>query len=184
MFSASSSLSSLFRSTRDESTSLIGSRISRTAALFVVGGSIAAAGIFGTGVASAAPVNCVSPPSANDIRVDGVASCGATALDVSRSSASATDSGTAVSISQDNGRTSTYATGFGTALGASRTGGTAYAGAIGGGIARSLAENGATTIAIAGWGSGATAGSAGVDCVGTMSLALNLATRQFCALGN
>ncbi|MDJ0396522.1 hypothetical protein QMK17_24790 [Rhodococcus sp. G-MC3] len=158
--------------------------MSRTAALFVFSGGVAAATFFGSGVASAAPVTCVSPPSANDIQVDGVASCGATAADTSHAAATATESGTAVSVAETGGTTSTLATGYGTALGASRAGGTAYAGAIGGGIAHSWAENGATTIAIAGWGSGATAEPGGVNCVGTMSLALNFASGQFCALGN
>lgn len=174
----------LNRASKDGSSSRLGSRLSRTAALFAVGGSVAAATFLGTGVASAAPVTCVSPPAANDIRVDGNASCGATAMDASRAQASAMDSGTAVSVAEGNGNTSTLATGYGTALGASRAGGTSYAGAIGGGIAHSWADNGATTIAIAGWGSGATAEAAGVDCVGPMSFALNFASGQFCALGN
>ncbi|OZD10644.1 hypothetical protein CH253_00005 [Rhodococcus sp. 06-156-3C] len=158
--------------------------MSRAAAAFAVGGGIVAAGFAGAGVASAAPVTCVSPPSANDIQVDGYASCGATAQDASRATATATDSGTAVSVAEGAGSTSTLATGYGTALGASRAGGTAYAGAIGGGIAHSWADNGGTIIAIAGWGSGATAEAAGVDCVGQWSLALNLSSGQFCALGN
>ena len=46
------------------------------------------------------------------------------------------------------------------------------------------ADEGATTVAVAGWGSGATAEAAGVDCVGPLSMALNLKTGQFCMLGN
>lgn len=180
MFSASSSRSILRRSPQVGSSS----RFFRAATLFAFSSSIAAAGFIGTGVASAAPVTCVSPPSANDIQIDGTASCGATALDTARASASATDSGTAVSVAESAGNTSTLATGYGTALGASRAGGTAYAGALGGGIAHSWADNGGTTIAIAGWGSGATAEAAGVDCVGQWSLALNLASGQFCAFGS
>jgi hypothetical protein len=184
LFSASPSFSTLVRSAQDGSFHRIGSRITRTAALFIIGSSIATAGVLGTGVASAAPVTCVSPPSANDIQVDGTASCGATAADAARASATATDSGTAVSVAEGAGNTSTLATGYGTALGASRAGGTAYAGALGGGIAHSWADNADTTIAIAGWGSGATAEAAGVDCVGQWSLALNLSSGQFCAFGN
>ncbi len=182
MFSASS-FSVLGRSSQDGSSHRFGNRMSRTAALFAVGGGVAAATFFGSGVASAAPVTCVSPPSANDIQVDGVASCGATAADASHASATATDSGTAVSVAEGNGTTSTLATGYGTALGASRAGGTAYAGALGGGIAHSWADGG-TTVAIAGWGSGATAEAGGVDCVGQWSFAINLASGQVCALGN
>jgi hypothetical protein len=185
LFFASSSLSVLRRSPQDGSSShRFGSRMSRTAALFAVGSGIAAATFVGGGIASAAPVTCVSPPSANDIQVDGNASCGATSMDGAKSSAQATDSGTAVSVAESGGNTSTLATGYGTALGASRAGGTAYAGALGGGIAHSWADNGGTTVAIAGWGSGATAEAAGVDCVGQWSFALNLSSGQFCALGN
>lgn len=184
MYSASLFFSALDRSAQDGSSSRFGSRISRAAAILAVGGGVVSAGFLGSGVAGAAPVTCVSPPSANDIQVDGYASCGATSMDTSHSSATATDSGTAVSVAESGGNTSTLATGYGTALGASRAGGTSYAGALGGGIAHSWADNGATTIAIAGWGSGATAESAGVDCVGTWSLALNVASGQFCALGN
>lgn len=181
MFSASP-FSTLRRSPQDGSSP----RVSRivSAALVLAAGSVVSIGTLGVGTAVAAPVTCVSPPSANDIQVDGFASCGATSQDNARSSASASDSGTAVSVAETGGSTSTLATGYGTALGASRLGGTSYAGALGGGIAHSWAENGATTVAIAGWGSGATAESAGVDCVGTWSLAINLASGQFCALGN
>lgn len=140
--------------------------------------------VFGTTVASAAPVSCVSPPSDNDIRVDGTASCGATSAGPGVASAGAADSGTAVSVADGSGATTTYATGFGTALGASKNAGTAYAWALGGGIAHSWADNGATTVAIAGWGSGATSDAAGVDCVGPLSLALNLSNGQFCVLGS
>lgn len=179
-----SPFSALRSSPQDGSYARVNSRLSRSAALFAVGGGIAAAGFFGAGTAAAAPVTCVSPPSANDIQVEGNASCGATSADASHSSATAADSGTAVSVSESAGNTSTLATGYGTALGASRAGGTAYAGAIGGGIAHSWADNGGTTIAVAGWGSGATAEAAGVDCVGTWSLALNLSSGQFCAFGS
>ena len=184
MFSASLPFSTLRRSPQDGSSPRFVSRISRAAALLAVGGGVTSAAFLGTGVAGAAPVTCVSPPSVNDIQVDGFASCGTKATDAARASATATDSGTAVSVAESGGNTSTLATGYGTALGASRAGGTSYAGALGGGIAHSWADNGATTIAIAGWGSGATAEQAGVDCAGTWSLAVNLASGQFCALGS
>ncbi|MET4048714.1 hypothetical protein ABIB34_001010 [Rhodococcus sp. UYP5] len=185
MFSAFSSLvrSASFTST-SQGLSRSASRLSRTAAVFAVSSGFVAAGFAGAGVANAAPVTCVSPPSANQILVDGTASCGATSAEGSRATATAADSGTAVSVAETGGTSTTYATGFGTALGASRAGGTSYAGAIGGGIAHSWADAGSTTIAIAGWGSGATAEAAGVDCVGPLSLALNLASGQFCILGS
>ncbi|WP_072807176.1 DUF6764 family protein [Rhodococcoides yunnanense] len=157
--------------------------MSRTAALFTIGTGVAAAGFLGAGTAAAAPVSCVSPPSANDIRVDGTASCGATSTGPGVADAGAAESGTAVSVTDGTGAATTYANGYGTALGASKNAGTAYAWALGGGIAHSWAD-GATTVAIAGWGSGATAEAAGVDCVGPLSLALNLTSGQFCVLGS
>jgi hypothetical protein len=184
LFSASTVFSSLRRTSQESSSTRFGSRISRTAALFALGGGVAAAGFLGTGTAAAAPVSCVSPPSANDIRVDGTASCGATSTGPGVANAGAAESGTAVSVTDGPGATTTYANGFGTALGASKNAGNAYAWALGGGIAHSWADEGATTVAVAGWGSGATAEAAGVDCVGPLSMALNLKTGQFCMLGN
>ncbi|WP_072842809.1 DUF6764 family protein [Rhodococcus tukisamuensis] len=143
----------------------------------IVGGVVVA----GSGVASAAQVNCVSPPSANDIRVIGDASCGATATGTGIANSGATDSGTAVSVS-DGGSATTFATGFGVALAGSKGAGQSYAYSIGGGISRAHAENGQTTVALAGWGSGATAQADGVNCVGPLSFAINLNTGAACAM--
>ncbi|QNG21471.1 hypothetical protein G4H71_14845 [Rhodococcus triatomae] len=145
-------------------------------------GLAAGAALVGTGVAQAAPVSCVSPPSENDIQVADTASCGAKATDGGVVHSWATDTGTAVGTANGPGSANTVATGFGTALAASNSGGNAYALALGGGIALSGAEQGATTLAVAGWGSGATANSLGVDCTGALSLAVNLQTGQFCAM--
>lgn len=161
-----------------------GIRIVRTAAIFAVGSALTAAALTGTATASAAPVDCVSPPSANDIKVSDTASCGATSSGTGTATAGAADSGTAVSVNEGPGATSTYANGYGVALGASKNAGTAYAFALGGGIAHSWADAGQTTLAIAGWGSGATSEGNGVDCVGPLSLALNLTSGQFCVLGS
>ncbi|KQU59120.1 hypothetical protein ASG84_14380 [Rhodococcus sp. Leaf278] len=158
--------------------------MARTAAIFALGSGMTAAALMGTATASAAPVNCVSPPSANDIQVDRTASCGATSEGTGRATAGAADSGTAVSVNDGPGSTATFANGFGVALGASKNAGTAYAFALGGGIAHSWADAGQTTLAVAGWGSGATSEGRGVDCVGPLSLALNLSSGQFCVLGS
>jgi hypothetical protein len=135
-------------------------------------------------MAAAAPVSCASPASPNDIQVADEASCGAMASEGGVARASAVESGTAVSVASDAGSlTRTRATGTGTALAAAETGGQAHAVALGGGIARARAIGGATTLAWAGWGSGATVDEFGVQCVGPFSLALNLGTGAFCALG-
>ncbi len=102
-----------------------------------MGGLAAGLALTGAGAASAAPVTCVSPPSANDIQVSETASCGAQSVGAGRSQAGAAESGTAVSVAADNGYSNSYANGFGTALGgASRGNGQAQAFALGGGIAR------------------------------------------------
>ncbi|NLU83127.1 DUF6764 family protein [Rhodococcus sp. HNM0569] len=153
------------------------------AATAVALGVVTGLSVAGAGAASAAPVDCVSPPSDNQILVSETASCGATARDGGLARSGAADSGTAVSTADGQGTTATtYANGFGTALGASQEQGQAYAFALGGGIARSGASAGATTVAIAGWGSGATADANGVDCVGALSLAFNVQTGQACAM--
>ncbi|WP_197914423.1 DUF6764 family protein [Rhodococcoides fascians] len=184
MFSVSQPRRSSSYSSTTRSSSRFGSRIARTAAIFALGSGMTAAALVGAGTASAAPVNCVSPPSANDIQVDGTASCGATSEGTGRATAGAADSGTAVSVNDGPGATTTYANGYGVALGASKNAGTAYALALGGGIAHSWADAGQTTLAVAGWGSGATSEGQGVDCVGPLSLALNLSSGQFCVLGS
>ncbi|WP_072691011.1 DUF6764 family protein [Rhodococcus marinonascens] len=170
--------------TRTRTSSLFDRRLVRAGAAMAVGLGIAAGiSVAGGGVAAAAPVMCVSPPSDNDIQVSDTASCGAMANDGGLSRASAMESGTAVSVANGEGSsTTTYANGFGTSLGTSTGSGQAYAISLGGGIARSAANDGATTVAIAGWGSGATVDSTGVDCVGALSLAFNLNTGQFCAM--
>ncbi|MEV0947964.1 DUF6764 family protein [Rhodococcus sp. NPDC049939] len=165
-------------------SSLLGRRLVRVGAATALGVSIAAGiSVAGGGVAAAAPVMCVSPPSDNDIQVSDTASCGAKATDAGFARASAMDSGTAVSVSNGEGSsTTTFANGYGTSLGTSTRSGQAYAISLGGGIARSAAVDGATTVAIAGWGSGATVDPTGVDCVGALSLAFDLSTGQFCAM--
>jgi hypothetical protein len=155
--------------------------ITRAGASLAVGIAIAGGmAVAGSGIASAAQVGCVSPPSANDIRVIGDASCGATAT-VGNAGATAMDSGTAVSVA-NGGSANSVATGFGVALSSSRDAGAAHAYAIGGGISHSNASNGHTTISVAGWGSGATAEASGVKCVGTLSFAVNLNTGAVCAM--
>ncbi|AOW93268.1 hypothetical protein BFN03_13070 [Rhodococcus sp. WMMA185] len=165
-------------------SSLFGRRLARAGAVFAAGMGIAAGmSVAGGGIASAGPVMCVSPPSDNDIQVSETASCGAKATDAGYARASAIESGTAVSVANGEGSmTTTYANGFGTSLGTSTSSGQAYAISLGGGIARASASDGATTVAIAGWGSGATVDSTGVDCVGALSFAFNLDTGQFCAM--
>ncbi|GGF94915.1 hypothetical protein GCM10007304_05970 [Rhodococcoides trifolii] len=145
----------------------------------VVGGAA-----LGSGVASAAPVTCSSPPSANDIRVNGVASCGAQATGVGVANATASESGTAVSVADAGGQSTAYATGFGTALSSVIGQGTAYAISIGGGITQSQAVDGNTTVAIAGFGGGATAVAAGVNCEGVNSFAFNARTGMACIAGS
>ena len=146
------------------SSSRLGGRLARTGAVMTVGMGLAAGlALTGAGAASAAPVTCVSPPSANDIQVSETASCGAQSVGAGRSQAGAAESGTAVSVAADNGYSNSYANGFGTALGASRGNGQAQAFALGGGIAR--------------------AGANGVDCVGVLSFAVNLSNGQFCIAG-
>ncbi|TXG92923.1 hypothetical protein DW322_19955 [Rhodococcus rhodnii] len=150
------------------------------AAAVVLGTALGLSAV-GAGAASAQPAVCVSPPSDNDIQVHGTASCGAKASDGGWVQSGAIDSGTAVGVAQGpDAQTQSYASGYGTALGAS-TGGQAWALALGGGIAHSGAAPGALTIAIAGWGSGATADVNGVDCTGALSFAANLQTGQVCA---
>lgn len=179
----SPSVTSASSAPRTRIMSLFGRRLARTGAAVAVGFGVAAGiSVAGAGVASAAPVSCVSPPAGNDIRVSDTASCGAKALGSSLARATAMDSGTAVSTADGIGSSTSYATGYGTALGASRGNGQAYAVTIGGGIARSGATDGVTTVAIAGWGSGATSDANGVDCMGALSLAANLNTGQFCAM--
>lgn len=184
MFSVSQPRHSSPLASTTRTSSRFGSRIARTAAIFALGSGMTAAALVGAGTASAAPVNCVSPPSSNDIQVEGTASCGATSNGTGRATAGAADSGTAVSVNDGPGATTTFANGFGVALGASKNAGTAYALALGGGIAHSWADAGQATLAVAGWGSGATAEGQGVDCVGPLSLALNLSSGQFCVLGS
>lgn len=138
----------------------------------------------GSTVASAAPVVCSSPPSANDIRVDGMASCGAQATGAGVAGATATESGTAVAVADTGGRSNAYATGFGTALSSVIGLGTSYAISIGGGITQSQAVDGNTTVAIAGFGGGATAVAAGVNCEGINSFAFNARTGMACIAGS
>lgn len=162
----------------------LGGRLARTGAVVTAGmGLVAGLALAGGGVASAAPVTCASPPLVNDIQVSDTASCGAQAVGAGRSQAGAMESGTAVSVSADNSYTNTYANGFGTALGASRGNGQAHAYALGGGIARAGAADGNFTVAIAGWGAGATADANGVNCMGTLSFAVNFTNGQFCIAG-
>nr|WP_308115925.1 DUF6764 family protein [Rhodococcus corynebacterioides] len=160
------------------------SRVRRAAAAVAATSAVLSFGaVLGTATATAAPVTCVSPPSANDIRIDGTASCGAkaTAPGVARSDAN--DSGTAVSVA-DGGAANATATGFGTALSAVSGAGNSYAFALGGGISRSAASNGATAIAVAGYGGGASASTeTGVNCAGLNSFALDLSTGRACIAG-
>lgn len=157
-----------------------GRRAARAGVLVALG--VAAAALTGTGTAAAAPVTCVSPPSENQILVSDTASCGATAEDGGFARASAADSGTAVSVAE-RGSAEAQATGFGTALSAARDGGRSYAYALGGGLSHSWAQGPAVTLSVAGWGSGATADTTGVTCVGPQSFAVNTATGQWCAVG-
>lgn len=167
---------------RPRSLTFFRSRVARASASIATGlAVIGGLAVAGTGVASAARVDCVSPPSANDIRVMGDASCGATATGAGAANAGATDSGTAVSVS-DGGTANTFATGFGIALSTSKVAGQAHAFAIGGGIAHARTDNGNVTFAVAGWGSGATAESAGVDCTGPLSFAVNVTTGAVCLM--
>src|SRR3989304_464839 len=100
------------------SSSRLGGRLARTGAVMTVGMGLAAGlALTGAGAASAAPVTCVSPPSANDIQVSETASCGAQSVGPGLSQAGAAESGTAVSVAADNGYSNSYANGFGTALG-------------------------------------------------------------------
>ncbi|MCJ0902311.1 DUF6764 family protein [Rhodococcus sp. ARC_M6] len=162
----------------------LGGRLARTGAVLTVGMGLAAGlALTGAGAASAAPVTCASPPATNDIQVSETASCGAQSVGAGRSQAGAMESGTAVSVSTDNGYSNSYANGFGTALGASRGNGQAHAYALGGGIARAGAADGNVTLAIAGWGAGATSDANGVNCMGTLSFAVNFTNGQFCIAG-
>ena len=160
-----------------------GSHLSRTIRFAAVVTMAVGGAALGVGVASAAPVTCSSPLSPNDIQVSDMASCGAQATGTGTASASATESGTAVSVADQAGSATSYATGFGTALSAALGGGNSYAVSIGGGISRSEATGGITTIAVAGYGAGATAEAGGVDCVGVNSFALNLSTGRACIAG-
>ncbi|MFF0817325.1 DUF6764 family protein [Rhodococcus sp. NPDC003318] len=167
---------------RSRSLSFFRGRAARIVASIATGVAVTGGlAVAGTGVASAARVDCVSPPSANDIRVIGDASCGATATNGGSANAGATDSGTAVSVSE-GGAADTFATGYGVALSSSKVAGQAHAYAIGGGIAHARTDNGDVTFALAGWGSGATAASAGVNCVGPLSFAVNLNTGAVCLI--
>lgn len=148
----------------------------------LVAAGVAAAALAGTGTAAAAPVTCVSPPSPNEILVSETASCGATAEEAFARSYAA-DSGTAVSVAESGGAAEAHATGYGTALSAARDGGRAWAYALGGGLSHSWAQGPANTLSIAGWGSGATADTTGVTCVGPQSFAVNTGTGQWCAVG-
>ncbi|UYP18272.1 hypothetical protein OED52_16645 [Rhodococcus sp. Z13] len=161
--------------------SLLTARRSLRAGVLVALG-VASAAVLGTGTAAAAPVTCVSPPSPNEILVSETASCGATATDAFARSYAA-DSGTAVSVAESAGAAEAHATGFGTALSAARGGGRSFAYALGGGLSHSWAEGPAITLSVAGWGSGATADTTGVTCVGAQSFAVNTATGRWCALG-
>lgn len=156
-------------------------RAAQAAAALAVG--VASVVVFGSGAAAAAPVTCVSPPSDNEILVSDEASCGATSSDGGSARAHAEDSGTAVSVAETGGASESHATGFGTALSAARDGGRSFAYAIGGGLSHSWALGPATTLSVAGWGSGATADTTGVTCVGPQSFAVNTVTGQWCALG-
>lgn len=167
---------------RPRSLTLFRTRVARVGASIATGVAVLGGlAVAGTGVASAARVDCVSPPSANDIHVIGDASCGATATSGGVANAGATDSGTAVSVS-DVGAANTFATGFGVALSTSKGPGQAHAYAIGGGIARAATGNGNLTLALAGWGSGATAEPGGVDCMGPLSFAVNFTTGAVCLI--
>lgn len=160
---------------------LSGRRIARGFAAFALGAaSLAFAGV---GTAAAAPVTCVSPPSANEILVSETASCGATADAGAYARAAAADSGTAVSVADANGSAEAQATGYGTALSGASDGGRAFAYALGGGLSHSWAQGPAVTFSVAGWGSGATADTTGVTCVGPQSFAVNTGTGQWCAVG-
>ncbi|MEV8191393.1 MULTISPECIES: DUF6764 family protein [Rhodococcus] len=167
-------------SIRSFRSALTARRSFRAGVLVAVG--VASAALFGGGTATAAPVTCVSPPSANDILVSDTASCGATA-EGAFARAYAADSGTAVSVAESAGAAEAHATGFGTALSAARDGGRSFAYALGGGLSHSWAQGPATTLSVAGWGSGATADTTGVTCVGAQSFAVNTATGQWCAVG-
>ncbi|MCQ4120802.1 DUF6764 family protein [Rhodococcus tibetensis] len=183
MLAVSTPATSIASASRTRISSLFGRRLARAGAAMVVGLGVAAGlSVAGSGVAGAAPVTCVSPPSVNDIQVSDTASCGAKATEAGVARATAMESGTAVSVADGHGSTTTYANGFGTSLGASTGSGQAYAVSLGGGIARSGAADGTTTVAIAGWGSGASSDANGVDCVGALSLAFNLNTGQVCAM--
>ncbi len=167
---------------RPRSLALFGTRAARAGAFVATGAALLGGlAVAGTGVASAARVDCVSPPAANDIRVVGDASCGATATIGGTATAAATDSGTAVSVSEVGGA-NTFATGFGVALSTTKGPGQAHAFAIGGGIAKAGGGNGNTTFALAGWGSGATATPDGVNCMGPLSFAINLNTGAVCLI--
>ncbi|MFD6855765.1 DUF6764 family protein [Rhodococcus sp. NPDC060086] len=168
-------------SIRSLRSGLSGRRVAQIFAAAAV--SAASIALVGAGTASAAPVTCVSPPSENQILVSDTASCGATASGEGFARASAADSGTAVSVAESAGAAESQATGFGTALSAARDGGRSYAYALGGGLSHSWAQGPATTLSVAGWGSGATADTTGVTCVGAQSFALNTATGQWCAVG-
>ncbi|QBJ95808.1 hypothetical protein ERC79_07385 [Rhodococcus sp. ABRD24] len=168
-------------SSRPRVLSSLGRRMMRTAAVAALGFGVAlGVSTVGAGAASAAPVVCTSPATANDIQVSEFASCGAQAFEQSVARSAAMDSGTAVSVAQNFGSSNSFATGFGTALSASRGNGQSLALAIGGGIAHSWADDGYATFAVAGWGSGATAEQGGVNCVGPLSFAWNLRTGQSC----
>lgn len=160
---------------------LSGRRVARASVLVALG--VASASFMGAGVAAAAPVTCVSPPSQNQILVSETASCGATAAPGASARASAADSGTAVSVAQQGGTAESQATGFGTALSGAADGGRSYAYALGGGLSHSWAQGPAVTVSVSGWGSGATADATGVTCVGAQSFAVNTATGQWCAVG-
>lgn len=159
---------------------LSGRRVVRAGVMVAVG--VASAALLGTGTAAAAPVTCMSPPSENEILVSDTASCGATA-EGAFARAHAEDSGTAVSVAESAGAAESHATGYGTALSAARDGGRAWAYALGGGLSHSWAQGPANTLSIAGWGSGATADTTGVTCVGPQSFAVNTGTGQWCAVG-
>jgi hypothetical protein len=156
-------------------------RVVRAGVVFALG--VASAALMGAGTAAAAPVTCLSPPSANQILVSDTASCGATATGAGTARASAADSGTAVSVAQTAGAAEAQATGFGTALSSARDGGRSYAFALGGGLSYSWAQGPVTTLSVAGWGSGARADTTGVTCVGAQSFAVNTGTGQWCAVG-
>jgi len=160
---------------------LSGRRVAHGCAAFALGAASLA--FVGAGTAAAAPVTCVSPPSTNEILVSETASCGATADGGGFARAAAADSGTAVSTAGTNGSAQAEATGFGTALAGASDGGRSYAYALGGGLSHSWAQGAAITFSVAGWGSGATADTTGVTCVGPQSFAVNTGTGQWCAVG-